>query len=107
MRLAFSDLTLPAFDHLARVAPPPQAVDPGLSIDAGLATIGDIAATLAGPGSALESLRRVVALLAGIGLTDAGIALVEGGRPATSSAIIATANMIAPMRAAPAWSPSG
>jgi transcriptional regulator with GAF, ATPase, and Fis domain len=44
----------------ARIATPPQAVDPGLSIDAGLAKIGDIAATLAGPGSAPESLRRVL-----------------------------------------------
>jgi len=51
-----------------------QAFDPAL------ATIGEIAATLAGPAPALQSLRKVVALLGEIGLTDAGIALVEGDR---------------------------
>ncbi|PPQ39274.1 Nif-specific regulatory protein [Rhodoblastus acidophilus] len=51
---------------------------PPLALTSPLATIGDIAATLALPGPALPSLRRVVALLGEIGLTDAGIALVEG-----------------------------
>jgi len=48
------------------------------SLDPALALIGEIAATLAGEGSALDSLRQVVVLLGQIGLTDAGVARIEG-----------------------------
>jgi Nif-specific regulatory protein len=48
------------------------------TFDPALAVIEKIAATLAGSGGALESLRRVMALLAEIGLTDAGVAWIGG-----------------------------
>lgn len=48
------------------------------SFDPALAVIEKIAATLAGTGGALDSLRRVMALLGEIGLRDAGVARVEG-----------------------------
>ena len=53
---------------------------PGETLDPAFATICEIAAILAGSGTALDSLRQVVAALAGIDLTDSGIALVEGDR---------------------------
>ena len=48
------------------------------SLEPVLATLAEIAATLAGAGGALDSLRRVLALLADMGLTDAGVAWVDG-----------------------------
>jgi len=59
-------------DAPTRLSASQQDIDPVLT------TIGEIAATLAGADPALETLRRVVSLLGEIGLTDAGIALVEG-----------------------------
>jgi Nif-specific regulatory protein len=48
------------------------------SLDPVFATLGEIAATLAGSGAALEPMRQVLALLARHGFTQGGVAAIEG-----------------------------